>query len=186
MSFRYPDFRSGQVLTGRDLAGVQFETVMKQSGTQRADNAPVRMDPELRFMLEPYSVYHAEFFVQYMTDSVALFKTSWLTPDGAMGLKRCQGLNYQSPGGVPGDNGNDDGQGYMRSSVHFFLTFVHYGFRSGNAQAWCEESGIIRTAGAGGELRFQWGQSMQSGFPTEVSAFSFARLAKIGDAPSGT
>ena len=185
MSFRYPDYRPGQVLTGQGLAGLQFETALKEAATIRADSSPVRLDPELRFTLEPYSVYHAEFFVQYRADQDSLFKTSWLTPDGATGLKRCQGLNYQSPGGVPGDNGNDEGQGYMRSSVHFFLTFVHYGFRSGNAQAWCEESGIIRTAGAGGELRLQWGQSAPGGFPTEVSAFSFARLAKIGDVSAG-
>ena len=169
---RYPDIHAGQQITAQTLRGLQFELALKDVATVRPSDPNVDPDPDLQFTLEPNARYHVEFFVQYLTNDVARFKTTWSVPAGAQGLKRVQGLGDAVDGG-------GDGAGLMRSSVHGFGTIVRYGWRDGDSQAWVEESGSIITSG-GGTLSFNWAQNATSTYNTEVSAYSFARLQRVG------
>ena len=164
---RYPEIRAGQRITGEMLTGIQFEEVVKQAATIRASDPNVDPDPDLQFTLEANASYHVEFFIQYLTNSTANFKTSWTVPTGASGLRRCLGLKL----GV-------DEQGDMRSSVHGFGTLVTYGYRSSNSQVFLTESGIVTTS-AGGTLALNWAQNATAAYDTEVSAFSYARLKRV-------
>lgn len=176
---RYPEIRAGQRITGRMLTGIQFEEVVKQAATTRASNTTISPDPDLQFTLEPNATYHVEFFVQYTTSSVAMFKCSWSVPSGASGLRR-RGGGADVKSGTSTPN-NSDGPGNwtdMAWAVHDFDTVCKYGDRPSDPQTWLTESGIVTTS-AGGVLSFDWAQNASDSFPAEVQAFSYARLKRV-------
>lgn len=170
---RYPEIRAGQRITGEMLTGLQFEEIVKQAATIRAGTTTLDTDPDLAFNLEPNATYHAEFFIQYLTDGTAKIKIAWETPSGATGLRR-------RIGGDGGETASSGGGTFpsMALGPHSFASEVQYGPRSGNGQSWAYESGTITTS-SGGTLALSWAQVTSTGFSTEVSADSYARIKRV-------
>jgi len=176
---RYPEIRAGQRITGQMLTGMQFEEVVKQAATIRADDPVASPDPDLQFELEGNATYHVEFFIQYSTSSAAMFKTEWGVPSGASGLRRRIGAPNTKFDGTTANNSSSDGTWTdVVIATHGLTGLIRYGDRPGSSQTYLQESGVVITSAAG-TLSFNWAQNAADGFATEVSAFSYARLKRV-------
>ncbi len=167
---RYPEIRAGQRITGKMLTDMQFQEVVKDSATSRANFPTMTDDPDLRFELEGNAVYFIEFFVNYITTDTPGFKTAWTVPVGSSGLRRVEGLGP----GVHEANAIGD----TRMGVHAFSTQVTWGNRTGGTQAFIAETGTVYTDAAG-TVALAWCQNSSNASATEVSATSYARCKRI-------
>lgn len=176
---RYPEIRAGQRITGAMLTGIQFEEIVKQAATVRANDATVSSDPDLQFTLEANATYHVEFYIQYTTGT-GLFKTDWSVPSGASGLRRVMGPNaFNSVGGSTAQNGGSNAEYTVsRWGVHGFTTLCRYGYRSDGGQNTVLETGIVTTSSAG-TLALRWAQNATNATAAEVSAFSYGRIKRV-------
>lgn len=185
---RYPEIRAGQRITGELLTGMQFEEIVKQSGTSR-NTATMTADPELQFQLEANAVYYVEWHINYVCGKDR-FKVDWIVPSGATGLKRVLGPDHHGTNTSTGDPLSTDaegvvrvnaGDGGVRLGVHGFGTDIWYGGRPDGNQVTFTETGTVITGGTAGTLALSWSKVAATDgaeFAT-VASYSYARLKRV-------
>lgn len=165
---RYPEIRAGQRITGNMLTDMQFQEVVKQSATSRANTTIRTIDPDLQFEVEGNAIYIIEFFLNMVVEDVAGISCEIAVPAGASGLRRVQGLTQSVLTGI----------GDMRSQVQPFNVGVTYGKWAGGNQTFVEECVTLFTDSPG-TVGYAWGQVSSSATATQMSATSYARMKRV-------
>ncbi|MGW1892151.1 hypothetical protein ACWCP6_18105 [Streptomyces sp. NPDC002004] len=132
-------------------------------------SATMATDPDLQVTLAANSVYRVEIYMHYAALDAARFKTQWLVPASASGVRSCIGPDQ----GVILSSTSAGGTG--RWGVHAYSTTATYGTRD-HATNQCvaiEESVITTTTG--GTLALQWCQATANATATKLAAGSYIR-----------
>lgn len=171
----YPPIAAGQRITGNLLTAMLPVVITKPATTERADTATPTIDPDLQIELAGSAVYFVEFHLMPAAIADADWRTNWVVPAGASGLKAVMG-----PSTVAANSQADNIT--MRAGVHQFETqVVVNGVRNGNSLAfYVHEWGIVRTGAAGGTCGIAWAQGTSNPTPSRLFADSVMIARRIG------
>lgn len=164
----YPEIYAGQRITSGLLRSMLSDEIAKPIDETINNSTVFHDDSDLHVPLDANAKYRVEFDLSAVSPASALFRTDWVVPLGASGLKYCVG-----------PVGSDRDASLGRFSVHSFSTDVSYGCESSTLGSAIRETGVITTTNAG-TLQLRWAQVTAVAGDTGLSAGSRLVVRRIG------
>jgi hypothetical protein len=150
------------------------QVIVKPTMTERASTTTTTIDPDLQFEGEAGATYLVEFNLIPAAIQDADFRTTWIVPSGASGLK-----NVLGPASNATTNSNADNI-TMRAGVHGFGTNVAYaGVRDGNTVAFTVQEFAVVTLTDAGTVGIAWAQNTSNATGSRLYNGSWMRVTRL-------
>jgi hypothetical protein len=154
--------------TNLTVLGIGQETLLERTtDTTTTSDATVNADTYFTFAMAASAKYHVT-IVASVNGTAGDFKSMWVVPASATGVKFCDGPAVAS-------TNRDDTT--VRKSAHGFATEVPYGTVA--TGCYIREEGLVTTSGAG-TWTWQWSQNSSNAAGTTVETGSYCRIRRVG------
>lgn len=169
---RYPEWRAGMKVTQARIAGMQWNTIVKQALEGVTSSTVYQDDDELIVPVEANAKYIIRFHLVANGATGGDIKCRFSVPSGTTGLRWAIGPTV---GSTDRENTN------MVSAVHAFTTDRPYGtVAASNQGITIVETLTVVTSSTAGNVVLQWAQNTSSATQTNIQDGSFVVWIRIG------